>query len=52
MLIVMLVFVQNDEDEMFIGCCLMCNSRSNDSNDVSLQNSRVNYCRVKVQLSC
>ena len=51
----MLVFMQNDEDEMFIGYCLIRNSRSNDSNDsndVILQNSSMNYCRINVQLSC
>ena len=29
-------FMQNDEDEMLRGCCLISNSRSNVSNDVRL----------------
>ena len=41
MLIVMLILVKNDEDEMFIDCCLVCNSRVNDDNDAVLQNSNM-----------
>ena len=38
-LIVTLIFMQNDEDEMLRGCCLVCNSRTNNNNVVRLQNS-------------
>ena len=38
-LIVTLTFMQNDVDEMLRGCCLICNSRTNNNNDVRLQNS-------------
>ena len=41
MLIIMLIFVKNDEDETFIDYCLICNSRINDDNDVVLQNSNM-----------
>ena len=38
-LIAMLIFMKNDEDEMIIGYCLVYNSRTNDDNEVVLQNS-------------
>ena len=34
----MLILVKNDEDEMYIDCCLVCNSRMNDDNDAVLHN--------------
>ena len=33
--------MKNDEDEMIIDYCLICNSRINDNDDVVLQNSNM-----------
>ena len=52
MLITMLIFVKNDEDEMLIGYCLICNSRINNNNDVRLQNSSMQrFGDLEVSLS-
>ena len=37
----MLFFMQNDEDEMIIDYCLVCNRGINEDNDVVLQNSNM-----------